>query len=221
MRSLILATSDAGTASEFIASSENSRCSVRETCSPGSTIPCRTTTPTQINMRVAGTQELTKHILAASYFLFRRGTERTQTPGMAHSPQSFLLMDTNCKIGRLETEWEIFSFVTSTFHLPESDKAYICPSCIYKKRKKSIRSSLRTESRFTSTGNCLVILISHFLKLHDGSEHFPRKKRLPGDDGICCVIGSPSSQQTSTSHPSASTRISTQVKKKKHLQMRL
>lgn len=42
MRSWILALSAAETANEFNASSENSRCSVRETCSPGSTIPYKT-----------------------------------------------------------------------------------------------------------------------------------------------------------------------------------
>lgn len=42
MRSWILALSAAETANEFKASSENSRCSVRETCSPGSTIPFKT-----------------------------------------------------------------------------------------------------------------------------------------------------------------------------------
>lgn len=38
------------------------------------------------------------------------------------------------------------------------------------------------------------------------------KKELPGDNGICCVIGSPSSEQTSTCHPCASTGISKRVK---------
>lgn len=38
------------------------------------------------------------------------------------------------------------------------------------------------------------------------------KKKLPGDNRICCVIGSPSSQQTSTSQPCPSMRISKCVK---------
>ncbi len=46
MRSRIFALSDGETANEFNASSENSRCSVRETCSPGSTIPYDTRTRT-------------------------------------------------------------------------------------------------------------------------------------------------------------------------------
>lgn len=45
---------------------------------------------------------------------------KRQTPGIAHSPQSFLLMDTNCRIGRLESEWLILDPLTSTFHLPNS-----------------------------------------------------------------------------------------------------
>lgn len=48
---------------------------------------------------------------------------KQQTPGMAHWPQSFLLMDTNCRMGSLDTGWRVFPPLGSSFHLPD-DKRY-------------------------------------------------------------------------------------------------
>ncbi len=42
------------------------------------------------------------------------------TPGMAHSPQSNLLMDTNCSTGSWELVWGTRCPVESLFHLCEA-----------------------------------------------------------------------------------------------------
>ena len=47
-------------------------------------------------------------------------TIRTLTPGMAHSPESFLLMDTNCSTGSLVTGWDTCCPAGSLFHLEDT-----------------------------------------------------------------------------------------------------
>ena len=121
------------------------------------------------------------------------------TPGMAHSPQSFLLIDTNCRIGCLETEWFTFAPLASTFHLPNhaTHQAFI------KKKTTTFHGFILYVNK---RSNYLWLASIWIIPLHNV------KKELPGDNGICCVIGSPSSEQTSTCHPCASTGISKRVK---------
>lgn len=115
MRSWIFALSDGETVSEFNASSENSRWRVSDTFSPGSTIPCQKHTRQEMLKEYDGTM----HWIKMWRFFSRSGP----TPGMAHSPQSFLLMDTNCRIGRLEPECLVFDPLASTFHLAKIRRA--------------------------------------------------------------------------------------------------
>ena len=119
MLSWIWALSAAETSKEFNASSENSRCSVRETCSPGSTIPFKTNTHIVTSHTCSHCTNTHPMLQGMS------NMSEEQTPGMAHWPQSFLLMDTNWRMGRLDTGWRTFSLLESSFHLPDINRHHI------------------------------------------------------------------------------------------------
>lgn len=92
MRSLIFALSVGGIANEFNASSENSRCSVRETCSPASTIPYET------SKQVTGLWHLhtrnhsnTVHVSAVNLFLIEKRNVKATNPRNGPLPTVFPL----------------------------------------------------------------------------------------------------------------------------------
>lgn len=63
---------------------------------------------------------ITPNICYHLYWILCKGVLKIHcilTPGMAHSPQSFLLMDTNSNMGCFETAWETCWPAESRFHL--------------------------------------------------------------------------------------------------------
>lgn len=70
---------------------------------------------------------------------------------MAHSPQSFLLMDTNCRTGCLELECLIFDPLASTFHLPNvcrSSESFVLPSNVHLVFTKEDQGNERREKYY-------------------------------------------------------------------------
>ena len=153
------------------------------------------------------------------------------TPGIAHSPQSFLLMEMNCRMGRLDAGWDTFCPLASTFHLQGGghhssehnavggQRVIVLQGLNNVKLQNTPLTSLKRNDRLHVVFTLIRTIQCYFSAHGPGSLLSPScvttltpgyigDPSSPRDDGVRGVVGPPASQQPPASQTRASTRVS-------------